>query len=342
MILLQRVSDIQEMLQEYSLSPELETARQAQIKSIQRVLLGEDRRKLLIVGPCSADREDAVLEYTTRLADLKDNVADSFIIVPRIYTSKPRTNGLGYKGLLHRPNPRDGKDDLLQGLVASRRMHYRVISETGLFAADEMLYPDVFFYYMDLVCYATIGARSVENQQHRLVASGLDVPVGMKNPTGGDFKVMLNAIEASRHPQSIIYNGWVAETEGNAFSHAILRGYEDLAGISFSNYHYESIRKLHDMFRKNNIRNEGVIVDCNHSNSGKHYDEQIRIAKEVVRNCKEYKPVNQFVKGLMIESYLKDGNQMVGAGVYGKSITDPCLGWAGTERLIYELAHMMA
>ncbi|MBQ3269737.1 MAG: 3-deoxy-7-phosphoheptulonate synthase [Clostridia bacterium] len=335
---IKEVPDIELLQANNALNDLQKKSRESQIKEIHAIMDGADKRKLLIVGPCSADREDAVLEYMTRLAGLKEKVKDSFLIIPRVYTSKPRTNGLGYKGLLHRPNPTSANDDLLRGLVATRRIHYRVITETGLFGADEMLYPDVFYYYMDLVCYAAVGARSVEDQQHRLVASGLDIPVGMKNPTSGDLKVMLNAISAGRHANAMIFHGWITETEGNPYAHAILRGYEDINGNVYPNYHYENICKLYDMFHSFNIDKPAVILDCNHSNSGKHYDEQIRIAEDVIHNCSKNKVINGFVKGLMIESYLLDGNQMTGEGIYGRSITDPCLGWDKTEQLILGLA----
>lgn len=273
----------------------------------------------------------------TYLAGLKERVKDTFLIIPRIYTSKPRTNGLGYKGLLHKPDPSSAHDDMQNGLVASRHMHYRVISETGMFGADEMLYPDVFYYLMELVSYAAVGARSVENQQHRLISSGLDMPVGMKNPTSGDLKVMINAVSAAKHACSLFFHGWITETEGNPYSHAILRGYEDSYGNSFPNYHYETICRLYDLFQSHNIANPGVVIDCNHSNSGKHPFEQIRIAKDVFHSCNSNKTIDGFVKGLMIESHLKDGNQMIGEGIYGKSITDPCLGWRKTEQLVLEL-----
>lgn len=336
-----KAPDIHELSEEFSLSDKQQKQRMSCIHEIQNIILGTDSRKLIIIGPCSADREDSVLDYMTRLARLKEKVADVFVIIPRIYTSKPRTNGLGYKGLLHRPDPEGIEDDLINGLIASRRMHYRVITETGLFGADEMLYPEVIYNYMDLLIYTAVGARSVENQQHRLVASGLDMPVGMKNPTSGDLKVMLNAIKASRHSQSLIFRGWMVETDGNPYSHAILRGYENLSGIAYPNYYYEYIRQLFDMFHTFDIKHEGVVIDCNHSNSGKHYDEQIRIATDVIQNCHRSKSINRFVKGLMIESYLLDGNQMIGENIYGKSITDPCLGWEKTEQLILDLAEML-
>ena len=338
---IKQVPDLKTLSEQYSLTDKQQKNRTACIREIQRILDGEDARKLLIVGPCSADREDAVLDYMGRLVNLKEKVEERFLIIPRIYTSKPRTNGMGYKGMLHRPNPNGGMDDLLNGLLATRRLHYRVISETGMFGADEMLYPEVFYNYMDLVCYAAVGARSVEDQQHRMVASGLDIPVGMKNPTSGDLKVMLNAISAARHASSMIFRGWVTETVGNAYAHAILRGYEDINGNVYPNYHYESICKLYDMFHAFNLPNESVIIDCNHSNSAKHYDEQVRIAEDVIHNCRRNKTIGRFVKGLMIESYLADGNQMAGKGVYGKSITDPCLGWEKTEKLIINLAGIL-
>ena len=335
---IKEVPDLKLLSGEYSLTDQQQRGRQEIIDEIRAVIDGRDKRKLLIVGPCSADREDAVLDYMTKLAELKEKVKGSFLVIPRVYTSKPRTNGLGYKGLLHRPHPTSANDDLMKGLIATRRIHYRVINETGMYGADEMLYPDVFYYYMDLVCYTAVGARSVEDQQHRLVASGLDIPVGMKNPTSGDLKVMLNAISAGRHANAMIFHGWITETDGNPYAHAILRGYEDINGNVYPNYHYESICRLYDMFQKFNIDNPAVVVDCNHSNSAKHYDEQIRIAGDVIYNCGKNRTLNSFVKGLMIESYLLDGNQMAGAGVYGRSITDPCLGWDKTERLILDLA----
>ncbi len=335
---IKKVPDLETLSEQYSLNDAQQNSRAALIQKIHAILDGKEQKKLLIVGPCSADREDAVLEYMTSLAELQNRVKERFVIIPRVYTSKPRTNGMGYKGMLHRPNPSGGTDDLLNGLIATRRLHYRVIAETGMFGADEMLYPDVFYNYMDLVCYAAVGARSVEDQQHRLMASGLDIPVGMKNPTSGDLKVMLNAISAARHANSMIFNGWVTETEGNPYAHAILRGYEDINGNVYPNYHYENICKLYDMFQTFNIEKESVIIDCNHSNSAKHYEEQIRIANDVLYSCSQNRTINRFVKGLMIESYLEDGNQIVGADVYGKSITDPCLGWKKTERLILKLA----
>ena len=337
-----KVPDIQELSERYALNTKQREMRIIQIREIQSVLDGTDNRKLLVIGPCSADHEGAVLEYMTRLAALRDQVRDCFLIIPRVYTSKPRTNSMGYKGLLHRPDSAALTDNLLEGLIATRRLHYRVISETGMYGADEMLYPEVFFNYMDLVCYAVVGARSVEDQQHRLVASGLDVPIGMKNPTSGDLKVMLNAIIAARHSSSLIFNGWITETDGNHYAHAILRGYEDTIGNTYPNYHYETLCRLYDMFHSYNIDNESVIIDCNHSNSAKHYDEQIRIAEEVLYNCVRNRTINHFVKGLMIESYLEDGQQMAGSGIFGKSITDPCLGWEKTQTLILELAEIAA
>ena len=335
---IKKIPEWQDLSSHYALNEEQKTHRKKVIDEIRKILDGEDQRKLLIMGPCSADREDAVLEYLCKLASLKAKVSDVFVIVPRIYTSKPRTNGLGYKGLLHRPNPENMQDDLLNGLIATRRLHYRSISETGMFGADEMLYPDAFFNYMDLVCYAAVGARSVEDQQHRLVASGLDVPVGMKNPTSGDLKVMLNGISAARHSHCLFFHGWITETEGNPYAHAILRGSEDVCGNPCPNYHYETLCKLYDLYHTHNLPRESVIIDCNHSNSGKNYVEQIRIADEVLNNCRRNKTLMQFVKGLMIESYLLDGKQITGQGIYGKSITDPCLGWEKTENLVLRLA----
>lgn len=312
------------------------------IGELQNIFNAKSKKKIVIIGPCSADREDAVLEYMNRLARLRDEVNDQLCIIPRIYTSKPRTNGKGYKGLVHRPDLAADGDDIYDGILATRKMHYRVINETGMFGADEMLYPEAHYYIEDLLAYSAVGARSVENQQHRLVSSGLDMPVGMKNPTSGDKEVMLNAILAAQSKQNFLYHGYECESDGNPYAHAILRGYTDFIGISHSNYHFEDISDLFDLFQKKNLKNANVIIDCNHSNSRKHYDEQIRIGKEVFDLCKEYSFINNFVKGIMVESYLADGAQMIGENIYGKSITDPCLGWSKTEKMIKKLAEIVA
>lgn len=338
---LRRLPNADELKATFALTSNQKKEREKCIKDIQSILQGTSNKKILIVGPCSADNEVAVLDYTTRLARLAETVSDVFLIIPRIYTGKPRTNGCGYKGLLHNPNALSQDDDICAGINAMRKLHLQVIQETGLFSADEILYPEIVYYVDDLLVYAAIGARSVENQQHRLVASGLEFPVGMKNPTGGDNEVMLNAITAAQSRQTFMYHGWECKSNGNKFVHAIMRGYVDNAGKTHSNYHYEDMVELHDKYLKRNLKNMAMIVDCNHSNSRKHYDEQIRIANEVIKTCLSSKSINQFVKGLMIESYLVDGAQMIDEGIYGKSITDPCLGWDKTQNLIYSLAELV-
>ena len=312
----------------------IKAERDEQIKAIFR---GEDKRFLLIIGPCSADREDAVLDYTARLAEIQGEVKDKIFIIPRIYTQKPRTTGEGYKGLVHQPDPARG-ENMLDGIVAVRRLHTRAIEETGLVCADEMLYTENYRYVSDLLSYVAIGARSVENQQHRLTASGMDIPVDMKNPTGGDYSVMLNSITAAQNPHTFIYRGWEVVSSGNEYAHAIMRGYTNKHGNAIPNYHYEDLNLIYEMYQAKDLKNMSVIVDCNHANSGKQYLEQIRIAKEVIYSKRHSDQLSGFVKGLMIESYLVDGCQKIGEGVYGKSITDPCLGWEKTERLIYDIA----
>ena len=328
----------EELKTEFPLSAEEQKRRKDFIGSIEEVLSGSSKKKILCIGPCSADREDAVLDYMSRLAELNQRVKDVLVIIPRVYTSKPRTSGLGYKGMLHRPNVGGNVDDVYEGIVATRKLHLRVIRESGLFGADEMLYSEAVCYNDDLLSYVAVGARSVEDQQHRLVASGLDMPTGMKNPTNGDFSTMLNAIKAAQSPQSLIYHGWECKTAGNPFAHAILRGYVDLNGKMYANYHYEDLQVLYDACLKANLKNTAVIVDCNHCNSRKKYDEQPRIARDVLGYCVANKAIDRMVRGLMVESYLVDGAQMVDEGFYGKSITDSCLGWDKTERLIIELA----
>ncbi len=338
---IRKLPDVEEMISLYSLTTEQKNERERFIKQLQDVFDGKSKKRILIIGPCSADRLDAVLEYMTRLARLKEKVYDSLLIIPRIYTSKPRTNGGGYKGLVHRPDYHSVTDDIYDGIVATRRMHLKVIQETGLFSADEMLYPEAHCYISDLLSYTAVGARSVENQQHRLVSSGLNMPVGLKNPTSGDSEVLVNAIIAAQNKQNCIYQGYECATEGNLYAHAILRGYTDSIGKMHSNYHFENITDLFDLFCKKNINNPSVIIDCNHGNSRKRYDEQVRISKEVFSLCNDYKFINNFVKGIMIESYLEDGSQMIGENIYGKSITDPCLGWEKTERLTLDLAGLV-
>lgn len=335
---IRRLPDADEMLKAYSLNQAQMKKRLEYIKNIERILSGHDLRKLLLIGPCSADREDAVLEYTEKLAMLQDKVLDQFLIIPRIYTSKPRTNGMGYKGLLHRPDYNNQQDDLLEGIVATRKMHLHVIQQTGMYCVDEMLYPESVYYILDLLVYMTVGARSVEDQAHRMAASGVLIPVGMKNPISGDTTALLNSISAAQHQQTMIYRGWEVKTEGNLFAHAILRGYVDNNGKSHPNYHYESLCDFYDQYQTFNLKNMSVVIDCNHSNSAKRHDEQVRISKEVMSLCRDNRSINNMVKGIMIESYLEDGSQLPGEGAYGKSITDACIGWDKTERLVKELA----
>ena len=308
-------------------------------KEIANIFTGNDDRLLLIIGPCSADREDSVLDYLSRLAKLEEKVSDKIYFIPRIYTNKPRTTGLGYKGMLHQPDP-EAKPDMLKGIMTIRDLHMRAITETGFICADEMLYCDNYKYLDDLLGYVAVGARSVENQDHRLTSSALDIPVGMKNPTGGDFSVMLNSITAAQHSHTFIYRGWECTSKGNPLAHAILRGYANKHKQSQPNYHYEDLVLVNELYQKSGLENPAVIVDTNHENSGKKPLEQIRIAKEVMQS-RAYNPeLKRLVKGFMIESYIEDGSQKIGDGVYGKSITDPCLGWEKTERLILDLADM--
>jgi 3-deoxy-7-phosphoheptulonate synthase len=307
---------------------------------IADILSGKDSRILLIIGPCSADREDAVLEYIHRLVPVQEKVKDKILIIPRIYTNKPRTTGDGYKGIATQPDPTE-EPDLVKGLKSLRHLHVQAINETGLSCADEMLYPGNDGYLADVLAYVAVGARSVENQQHRLVASGLAVPVGMKNPTSGDLSVMLNSITAAQHPHILSYCGWEVETSGNPLAHAILRGYVDNTGRTCPNYHYEDLMDLYDKYSAKGLQNMGVIVDANHANSGKKYLQQVRICNEVLHSCRHSADIKGLVKGFMVESYLEDGSQKIGEGIYGKSITDPCLGWEKTEKMIYELADQL-
>ncbi|MBR2585500.1 MAG: 3-deoxy-7-phosphoheptulonate synthase [Thermoguttaceae bacterium] len=334
-----RMPQPQELIRDYPVSAEAKKKKARRDRQIADILTGKDRRMLLIVGPCSADREDAVLEYTHRLADLQTLVSEKFLIIPRVYTNKPRTKGIGYKGMLHQPDPGKG-GDLLSGIIAIRRMHIRVVEETGFCAADEMLYPSNYSYLSDLLGYVAVGARSVENQEHRLVSSGLGVPVGMKNPSAGDINVMMNSIAAAQSPQEFIFRSWEVHTPGNPLAHAVLRGYVDNFGRSHPNYHYENLLGLLRLYQNSGLRNPAVIVDANHNNSGKEYLEQIRIAKDIMRSRSLNGEIRDLVKGLMVESYLEDGNQKIGENVFGKSITDPCLGWEKTKKLIEELAEI--
>ena len=307
---------------------------------IKEVFEGRDNRKLLIIGPCSADNEDSVIDYIGRLARIQEKVEEKILIVPRIYTNKPRTTGEGYKGMLHQPDPTE-KPDMIKGIIATRHLHMRAVEETGFVCADEMLYPENYQYLDDVLGYIAVGARSVENQQHRLVASGVDVPVGMKNPTSGDYTVMMNAILAAQHGHTFIYRGWEAHSQGNSLAHSILRGYTNKHGQSQPNYHYEDLIRLCDYYDERELKNPAVIIDTNHSNSNKNPYEQPRIIKDVLHSGRQNERIDGILKGFMVESYIEDGNQKVGGGCYGKSITDPCLGWDKTEKLIYEIADLI-
>ena len=329
-----------ELKEQFPVSRELSRIIDRRLDEIKAVFEGRDDRFLLIIGPCSADNEDAVMDYLTRLAGVYDKVKERILIIPRVYTNKPRTKGTGYKGMLHQPDP-EGNEDLLAGIIAIREMHTRVVRETGFTCAEEMLYPENHRYLSDLLSYVAVGARSVEDQLHRIVASGIGIPVGMKNPTGGDITVMMNSISAARSRQKFLYRGWEVKTEGNPLAHAILRGYVDAFGINHPNYHYEDLRTLIKSYKDNGLDNPSVIIDCNHANSGKKYLEQIRIAKDVIHSRHVSKTIRGIVRGLMIESYIEDGAQKIGEGVYGKSITDPCLGWEKSERLILEIAEIL-
>ncbi len=324
---------------QYPLSEQGRAVKQAKDAAIRDIITGKSDKFLVVIGPCSADREDAVLEYVSRLAKVQEKVADRLVLVPRIYTYKPRTNGDGYKGIAYQPNPEE-RPDLEAGLVAVRRMLMRSIEEYGMSPADEMLYPENWGYVEDLLSYVAIGARSVEDQHHRQTASGFDVATGMKNPTSGDFSVMLNSIYAAQHPQHYAYAGCEVETSGNELAHAILRGGVNKRGVAQPNYHYEDIMRLVEMYYKMGLKNPAVIVDANHSNSDKHYAEQPRIVREVMHNRQLSPEIRRLVKGVMVESYLEPGRQEIGEHTYGKSITDPCLGWDASEKLIYDIAEM--
>ena len=326
--------------EQYPLTAELAQVKEVRDAAIAEVLTGQSDKMVLIIGPCSADREDAVLDYCSRLARLQEKVADKLILIPRVYTNKPRTTGEGYKGLLHQPNP-EKEADMLEGVIAIRRLHTNVLAETGLSTADEMLYPDNYRYLSDLLSYVAVGARSVENQEHRLTASGIAVPVGMKNPTSGDISVMLNSILAAQRQHTFIYRGWEVETTGNNLAHAILRGYVNRHGEAIPNYHFEEMERLYQAYEAKGLENMALIVDANHSNSNKQYWEQPRICKEVLHSCRHSDHIRKMVKGFMVESYLEEGSQKIGEGVYGKSITDPCIGWNTTERLVQEIAELI-
>ena len=329
-----------EIKQQYPLSKELTELKAKRDRMICDVISGKDDRFLVIIGPCSADNEDSVCDYISRLTKIQEDVQDRVILIPRIYTNKPRTTGEGYKGIASQPDP-EKAPDMVEGLIAMRKMHIRAISETGLTAADEMLYPENYRYLDDILAYVAIGARSVENQQHRLTASGISVPVGMKNPTSGDLSVMMNAITAAQHSHTFIYRGWEVHSQGNPLSHAILRGYVNKHGQTIPNYHYEDLKLLCSLYSKSNLTNPGVIIDTNHANSGKQPLQQMRIAKDVMHSARHDLAIKKLVKGFMIESYIEDGAQKIGECIYGKSITDPCLGWKKSEKLIYDLAELV-
>ncbi len=330
----------QEVKELYPLSGRLSGIVEERAKEINDIFTGKSDKLALIIGPCSADNEDSVLDYISRLRNVQEKVEDKIFIIPRIYTNKPRTTGDGYKGMLHQPDPNE-KPDMYKGIVAIRELHIRAIKETGFSCADEMLYPENYRYLNDVLAYVAIGARSVENQQHRLTASGLDVPVGMKNPTSGDISVMMNSITAAQHAHTFIYRGWEVHSKGNPCAHAILRGYVNKHGQSMPNYHYEDLMHLCENYEKSRLVNPALIVDTNHANSGKQYLEQIRIAKEVLHSARHNSDIKKLVKGFMIESYIEDGAQKIGENIYGKSITDPCLGWDKTERLIFDIADLI-
>ncbi len=334
-----RLPSVQDIKAMYPVSDELAEKKKANDKEVQDIITGKSDKLLLVIGPCSADREDAVIDYISRLRGVQEKVADKIVIVPRIYTNKPRTTGDGYKGMLHQPDP-NGAPDMLKGLLAIRKLHLEALKKTGFSCADEMLYPENHQYLSDLLSYVAVGARSVENQLHRLTASALDIPVGMKNPTSGDLSVMINSIIAATHPHDFVYSGWEVKSKGNPLAHAILRGSLSKSGRSLPNYHYEDLRSLYETYQKAGLDGFGAVIDCNHCNSGKMYEEQIRIAKEILHSTRYSADIKQMVKGLMIESYIEDGNQKPDGGVYGKSITDPCLGWEKTEKLILELADL--
>ena len=325
--------------EQYPMTKEAAEIKKNRDKEIRDIFEGKERKLVLVIGPCSADNEDSVLDYISRLVPVQEKVKDKILIIPRIYTNKPRTTGDGYKGMLHQPDP-NAAADLIKGIVAIRKLHMRAVNETGFCCADEMLYPENHRYLSDVLSYTAIGARSTENQQHRLTASGLDIPVGMKNPTGGDLSVMMNSITAAQHKHDFIYRGWEVRSQGNPLAHAILRGYVNDRGQSFANYHYEDLMHLCELYAERDLANPAVIVDTNHANSAKKYLEQPRIAKEILHSCRHSKDIDKMVKGLMIESYIEDGTQKIGEGCYGKSITDPCIGWDKTERLIYDLAEI--
>ena len=337
MIFERKLTIPKEVKEMYPISAEMKKTVDERIDELKKIFSGESDKFLLVIGPCSADRDDSVLDYIGRLREVQEKVKDKIFIVPRIYTNKPRTTGDGYKGMLHQPDP-DRKPDMFKGIVAIRELHMRAVKETGFACADEMLYPENHRYLDDLLAYVAVGARSVEDQQHRLTASGIEIPVGMKNPTGGDISVMMNSITAAQHKHTFIYRGWEVHSAGNEYAHAILRGYMNKHGQTIPNYHYEDLISLSETYAASGLKNPAAIIDTNHANSGKNPFEQVRIAKEVLGSRRYNTDIGKLVKGFMIESYIEDGNQKIGEGIYGKSITDACLGWEKTERLILDIA----
>lgn len=329
-----------EIKEQYPVTDAMQKVKEERDEELRKIFTGESDRFLLVIGPCSADSKEPVLDYIGRLRLLEDKVKDKIMIVPRIYTNKPRTTGDGYKGMLHQPDPHQ-RPDMLKGILAIRDIHMCALADYGFGCADEMLYPENYRYLSDLLSYVAVGARSAENQQHRLTASGLDIPVGMKNPTGGDLSIMMNSITAGQHSHTFLYRGWEVESSGNPLTHAILRGYIDSSGRSLPNYHYEDLRKLSDLYAQTDLKNPAVLIDTNHANSGKNYLEQIRIARDVLYSCRQNPEIKKLVKGLMIESYIEDGAQKMNEYCYGKSFTDPCLGWDKTEKLILEIAEKL-
>jgi len=337
---IEKLSSPAEIKNKYPVTSEMKKLKEKRDLEIKNILSGKSDKFLLIIGPCSADCEASVLDYIKRLAKIQKKVSDKIFIIPRVYTNKPRTTGTGYKGMLHQPNVL-GKENMKNGLEAIRKLHIDVVKETGLTCADEMLYPENYEYLSDILSYVAIGARSVEDQHHRMTASGFDVPAGMKNPTSGDISVMLNSIMAAQSSHKFIYRGWEVETSGNEYAHAILRGYVNNQGKSLPNYHYENLVSLNDEYIKKGLSHPAVIIDTNHSNSGKKYEEQVRISKEILNSRNKSNDIKKLVKGLMIESYIEDGSCNIKDQIYGKSITDPCLGWEKTEKLILDLAEIL-
>ncbi|MGN1180759.1 MAG: 3-deoxy-7-phosphoheptulonate synthase [Suilimivivens sp.] len=326
-----------EIKAQYPVPEKLAKLKEERDREIKDVITGKSDKFLVIIGPCSADNEDAVCDYVTRLAKVNEKVKDKLILIPRVYTNKPRTTGEGYKGIVHQPDP-EKKPDLLAGLIAMRKMQIHAMDVSGLTAADEMLYPENWRYVSDILSYVAIGARSVEDQQHRMTVSGFDVPAGMKNPTSGDLTVMLNSVYAAQHPHTFTYRGWEVNTTGNELAHTVLRGATSKHGQNLANYHYEDLNLLLNLYNERDLKNPATIIDANHSNSAKQYEQQVRIVKEVMHSRKLNPDIHKLVKGVMVESYLVEGNQKVGDGVYGKSITDACLGWEASEQLIYDIA----